>query len=303
MPQPKRVRFYLEPDTRRQAREGKHNFIRRIENVLSASGFSISYHANSLREQFKAVSRRGYSLSQMTPPPNRRGLTFRRVYHFPFWQIQPSEKRWDWDVAHATFCEADVPQDEARRFFEFWQRRIAGSLLDDIADDGFIYVPLQGRLLSHRSFQSCTPLDMIARTRAACPDRKIVATLHPKESYAQSELTALERMMDTDTHLTVQTGGRDVLLPRCAFVVTMNSSIAFDAMFFGKPAILFGKADFHHLMLDGQDAQAFRDVHTHRPNYASYVWWVWQHMAINAGHGSAEAKIAAKLKAAGWPIE
>ncbi|APX13102.1 capsular polysaccharide export protein, LipB/KpsS family [Tateyamaria omphalii] len=302
MPQPKRVRFYLDPDTKRRAEAGEHNFIRKIENVLRPRGFEVSYHRNVLSERLKAVSRRGYSLSEMTPPPNLHGLTFRRVYHYPFWQIQPTEKRWHWDVARADFPAADIPMAEAKRFYSFWQKRVAGSLLGDISDDGFVYIPLQGRLLDQRSFQICTPLDMIARTRAACPDRDIVATLHPKETYTQAERAALERLAQTDTRLTIQTGGREVLLPRCSFVVTMNSGLAFDAMFFGKPAVTFARTDFHHATVDGQDADAFQDVETHCPNYAAYVWWVWQHMAINAGHGSAEAKIAAKLKAAGWPM-
>ncbi|KIC49777.1 hypothetical protein [Tateyamaria sp. ANG-S1] len=303
MAHPKRARFYLDDGTRRRAQAGEHNFITKVTSVLHASGFDVLFHPNTLAERLKATTRRGYALCQMTPPPNDRAVTFRRVYHYPFWQIQKSDKRWEWDVAQADFDVSTCPEKEAQRFFGFWQKRIAGPLLGHVEDDGFVYVPLQGRLLDHRSFQSCTPLEMLAQVRAACPRHKIIATLHPKENYSQAELAALEQMAAADTDLTVQAGGRDTLLPRCSFVVTMNSSVAFDAMFFGKPAILFGKADFHHLVLDGQDADAFRKVHTHRPNYAAYIWWVWQHMAVNAGHESAEAKIAAKLKTAGWPVE
>ncbi|MEX0311240.1 MAG: hypothetical protein AB3N17_13465, partial [Tateyamaria sp.] len=86
------------------------------------------------------------------------------------------------------------------------------------------------------------------------------------------------------------------------FVVTMTSSVAFDAMFFGKVVVAFGQTDFHHILLDGTYPGAFAAVGSYRPDYAAYVWWVWQHHAINAGHPSAEAKIAAKLSAAGWPI-
>jgi len=302
MAQPKRVRFYLEDELRKSAAAGQHNFINKILAVLRPAGFDVSFHPNTGAERMKAAARRGYALCHMTPPPNDRALTFRRVYHYPFWQIQKTDKRWDWDVARAPFDSDDCPRKEADRFYTYWRKRIAGGLADQVTDDGFVYIPLQGRLRDHRSFQSCSPLEMIARTRSACPDRRIIATLHPKERYTQAELDALDALSRDDGNLEVRTGGRDDLLPRCAFIVTQTSSVAFDGMFFGKPAVLFGQTDFHHIAVDAQSPDAFSRVADHHPDYAAYIWWVWQHMAINAGHDSAEAKIADKVRAAGWPV-
>ena len=239
----------------------------------------------------------------MTPPPNDRCLTFRRVYHYPFWQIQRSDKRWEWDVATTPFDPATCPDAEANRFFGYWRKRICGDLLGDIADEGFIYIPLQGRVTEQRSFQSCTPLEMIAKTRAACPNHQIIATLHPKEQYRAQELEHLHACAAADPLLRIETGGRDMFLPQCEFIVPLTSSVAFDGMFFGKPAVLFGRTDFHHLARDGQDPRAFENITGHAPDNSNYLWWVRQHMAINAGHESAEAKIAAKLSAAGWPVD
>ncbi|WP_299547883.1 hypothetical protein [uncultured Tateyamaria sp.] len=302
MSHPKRVRFYLNDGTRRRVKNGEHNFIAKAAHVLERTGYEVSYHPNTLAERLKAGTRRGYALCEMTPPPNQRAMTFRRVYHYPFWQIQASDKRWKWDVAQACFDPMTCPRNEAQRFFSYWQARIFRPLLDHIGDDDFIYIPLQGRLTDHRSFQSCSPIDMLSRTRAACPGKRIIATLHPKETYSPDEMTVLDKMQRRDPDLSIQTGGRDTLLPRCSYIVTMTSSVAFDGMFFGKPAIVFGQTDFHHVTLKGQDPNAFDRIQSHRPDYSAYLWWAWQHMAINGGHESAEAKIAAKLSAAGWPM-
>ncbi|WP_299372434.1 hypothetical protein [uncultured Tateyamaria sp.] len=302
MAQPKRARFYLEDDLRKSAVAGKHNFIARITSVLHSAGFEVTFHPNTMAERIKAAGRRGYALCHMTPPPNARSLTFRRVYHYPFWQIQASDQRWEWDVARAGFDAAACPRAEADRFFGFWRKRIAGPLLDHVADDDFIYVPLQGRITEQRSFQSCSPIEMIRKTRAAFPDMRVIATLHPKETYTQGDMAELEALQGGDPRLEVEMGGRDRLLPRCSFIVTQTSSVAFDGMFFGKPSAVFGKTDFHHVMVDGRDADAFAAVRAHRADYAAYLWWFWQNMAINAGHDSAEAKIRAKLAAAGWPV-
>ncbi|WP_415405107.1 hypothetical protein [Tateyamaria sp. SN3-11] len=303
MPQPKRVRFYLEDDLRDSAATGRHNFISKIVQVLERSGFEVGFHPNTPAERLKAIGRRGYGLCHMTPPPNARCLTFRRVYHYPFWQIQPSDKRWEWDVATVQFDPDTCPEAEADRFFGYWRKRICGDLLNEIADDGFIYIPLQGRLTEQRSFQSCSPIEMISKTRAACPHQQIIATLHPKETYAADEVAQLHALASADPLLRIDKGGRDRFLPRCSFIVTQTSGVAFDGMFFGKPAVLFGQTDFHHMARNGQYPGAFENVADHVLDYAKYVWWVWQHMAINAGHDSAGAKIAAKLSAAGWPVE
>lgn len=83
----------------------------------------------------------------MKQPASENGLTFRRVYHYPFWQIERTEKRWEWDVARTVFDPESVDQKEANRFYNYWRKRLFNrSVLED--DDGFIYMPLQGRLLN-----------------------------------------------------------------------------------------------------------------------------------------------------------
>jgi hypothetical protein len=302
MPQPKRVRFYLENGLRNSAAAGQHNFLAQVASVLSDSGFEVAYHPNTPAERLKASTRRGYGLCHMTPPTNDHCLTFRRVYHYPFWQIQASDKRWEWDVARTSFDPAECPRKEADRFFDYWRKRIGGALLGDIEDGGFVYIPLQGRLSEQRSFQSCSPIEMVERTRLACPDKPIVVTLHPNETYSPEELAKLNSVAGIDPLMRVEIGGRDRLLPRASFIVTQTSSVAFDGMFFDKPAILFGKTDFHHVAIGAQDPMAFHRVINHKPDYASYLWWIWQHMAINAGHDKAKARIRAKLLNAGWPL-
>ena len=235
----------------------------------------------------------------MKQPASENGLTFRRVYHYPFWQIERTEKRWEWDVARTVFDPESVDQKEANRFYNYWRKRLFNrSVPED--DDGFIYMPLQGRLLNQRSFQMCTPIEMIERTLATFPNYKIVATLHPKEIYSVRELNAVEHLESTYPNLEVRTGQMEVLLDRCSFVVTQNSSIAFNGYFFEKPAVLFGKIDFHHIALSGASMKCADQIAVHKPNFAAYVYWFWQDQAINAGHKNAERKIKDRFTKFGW---
>lgn len=302
------LRFYLDDGLRNSAMAGQHNFIAKVSGVVQNAGYRVEYCRNTPTERAKSANRHGYAMFHMDGPPQPRALTFRRTYHYPFWAIEPSVKRWEWRVARATFCASDVPRKAADRFYGFWRERLFGSLANSPTRQGFVYVPLQGRLLDHRSFQTCSPLDMVRAVLQHDPDRQIVATLHPKEVYSPAELSALEQLERQHARLSVQTGGMEVMLGTCDYIVTQNSAVAFDGFFFAKPAVLFGQIDFHHIAANVTDLGVVKAIRQGglgpglTPDYAGYVHWFWQVMSINAGRPEADQQIRAALSRAGWPM-
>lgn len=297
--------MYLERGLRERAEVGKHPFIARIAGILQGAGYRVEYRPDSETERLKSATRRGYSLFHMKEPTHDRALTFRRVYHYPFWAIEPTGERWNWTVAHSVFPADSVPRKEADRFYRFWQKRLFGADTAQATRAGFIYVPLQGRLLDHRSFQTCAPLDMLRAVMAHFPDRSVVAALHPNETYCQAELQALQDLVDRNSGLDIRTGGMQSLLAGCDFTVTQNSAVAFSGFFYGKPAVLFGRSDFHHIAANVGTlgvSQALQAGDRMAPDYAGYIHWFWQKMSINAGHPSAEDKIRQAFLRAGWPM-
>jgi len=241
----------------------------------------------------------------MDDPFHDRALTMRRAYHYPFWAIERSAKRWEWRVATTPFDATAVPRKEADRFYRFWQSRLFGDAPVEATRGDFVYVPLQGRLFDHRSFQSCSPLDMIRATLEHEPHLPLIVTLHPNETYTAEEKAALEDLARESGRIRIETGGMQGWLRDCAYVVTQNSSAGFAGYFFGKPLILFAQIDFHHIAANvpeiGAEA-AFAKVRDLTPDYAGYIHWFWQQMSINAGHPSAESQIRGALGRAGWPI-
>ena len=291
--------LYLDESLRRSARAGRHNFIGHLIAVLRESGHDVD-----LRPEEEAPRhQRGRAITHMRPPPPG-GLCFRRVYHYPFWGIEPTSQRWDWAVAKATYSPETVPKGPADRIYTRWRSRLFPEATEGTTQEGFVYVPLQGRLLQHRRFQSCSPLEMLSHTLVAEPDRQVIAALHPKEEYSLAEHDALRALQQVHPRLTVQTGGMEDLLRRCDYVVTMNSAAAFNGFFFGKPAILFGRIDFHHITLSASpaDLTAFHRIDTHRPDYARYLWWFWQEQSINAGRPDVRDRIRAALLRGGWTL-
>jgi hypothetical protein len=294
-----RAAFYLEPSLLKSARAGEHNFIARVAGVLDQAGWLVDFHP----EDALGTDRDARALVHMAPPPPG-GLTFRRVYQYPFWQIETAAERWHWHTAKSAFSPETVPEPEANRFFSFWRKRMFPEAATQTGN-GFVYVPLQGRLTKRRSFQTCSPIEMIEHVLDRAPGKRIVAALHPKEDYSKADLQALEKLEARFPLLTLTTGGMEHLLPDCDYVVTMNSAAGFFGYFFEKPCILFGDIDFHHIALGATpgDLSAFDKIESHAPDYARYVWWFWQHMSINAGRPEAEDKIRDALIRGGWPLE
>jgi hypothetical protein len=295
------LRFYLEPTLRESAAAGRHNFINLVAGVCERAGMGVAYHDIAARQDHPG----GPSMTHMKPPPGADGLVFRRVYEYPFWQIERVAERWRWETAHDTFDPGTVEGAEAARFYRFWQKRLYPGATEKASRDGYVYIPLQGKLLQRRSFQSCTPLEMVTHCLARDPARRIVATLHPKESYEDRELAALERLEQSHPRLTLSSGEMVRHLQRCDYVVTQNSGAGFAGYFFGKPLLMFGEADFHHIAVRadmGDLTASFRQVGTHAPDYARYLWWFWQERSINAGRPEAAKRIATRLRHLGWPV-
>ncbi|MDX8350541.1 hypothetical protein SLH49_21335 [Cognatiyoonia sp. IB215446] len=299
------VTFYLHPKLRRQAERGNHNFLGHVAAVLESAGLSVAYDGDDSLARLRAMARPGRGLFLMDEPVGRDDLVFRRTYSYPFWHIEKSAKRWEWPVAKEAF-DADVQDhDAARRFYRFWQDRLFEGRAGRVTRGGFVYVPLQGRLMVQRSFQTCSPIEMLRAVLRHDPTRYVVATLHPSEAYSAAEKQALDRLMTEHPRLRIGTEQSEVYLQGCDYVVTQNSSAGFMGYFFEKPLILFGKIDFHHIALNVEqigEETAFAQVGVHAPDYAAYIHWFLQLRSINAGRPEVRMRIREVLRGHGWPV-
>lgn len=295
--------MYLPTPLRESAQAGQHNFLKLITDVAQMAGFEVSYSPAETVDVLKAAHQPGYSLFHMQEPLAKRSVSIRRAYFYPFWHIERSNKRWQFEVATSKFPTVTHP--DKMRFFEFWQKRLFSDAPKQARRDGIVLIPLQGKLLVRRSFQACSPIEMIEDTLKHDPHRQIIATLHPNEIYSAEEITALEKLEALHDRFECRVGGSEDLLRICDYVVTQNSAVAFSGFFFRKPCILFARSDFHHIAINVSDTgveEAFEKVLGHDPDYQGYVHWFLQDMSINAGRPEAADKIKAALVRAGWPM-
>ncbi len=261
-----------------------------IAQAVQSEGWQLRLHG-----KFDRVSGPGYHMVDNLPVTAPHCLVVRRCHMEPFYRIEATNDRWLWDITEQPF----TPGAQAEWFLKYWQdRRFKGQT---IAEGGYIFMPLQGKLSKHCSFQSQSPLQMIATTLKADPKRTIFATLHPKETYSADDHAALQGF-GPRFQLVAQPSLP--LLAGCDYVVTQNSAMAFTGYFARKSAVLFARIDFHHIAGSvprmGLQA-AFAAVNEPQP-FASYLQWFLRDNAISAWSQDAAPRILDRLRRHGWPI-
>lgn len=305
MARPDTLSIYLDPVMLQMAEDGEFGFVNKARAAFEGEGFTVTLTEDDDDAWLRSAANPGYSLFLMKEPPHPRALSMRRAYYYPFWRIEATAKRWEFDVAKKSFDPGEIDTDLAVGWFNRWRRYLFGKTALEVEKTGLIYVPLQGRLLEQRSFQSMSPIEMIGEVQARAGDRRILLGLHPGETYSEEEREAVQRIAESDPSVTLQTGGMEQALKHCDFVVTQNSTAALSGLFFRKPAILFGESDFHHLMPRvsqlGVD-EAWRQVEAADPPVARYLYWFIQLNAIKADTDEAPVQILDACRRHGWKV-
>jgi hypothetical protein len=305
MPNPRALRIYLDQIPLRRAEKGDFNLINRIRNAFESREYSVELCLNSDEARLQSAAWGGYSLFHMDDPFHARALTLRRAYFYPFWRIENSAKRWEWEIAATPFEPEFIDAEAAEKFCRFWRKRLFNLTAPPANRDGFVYIPLQGRLLDHRSFQMLSPVKMIETVLQHDPARDVIVGFHPGETYSQAELDAVQAIADRTPRLTISSEPMESHLTRCDYVATENSSVALAGCFFHKPAVLFAQIDFHHISANAIQLgaqEALRAVPDHAPDYDKYLFWFLKLTTINGGSEDAERQIIDMVRRKGWDL-
>jgi hypothetical protein len=283
-----------------RARDGQVPIFRVLAEGLT--GWRVHIHRDGMVARHLARFRAGFAMVYKQPPAGPRCLSLRRAYLPPFWRIERTEKRWEFDIARASFDPIACQNPDAARFYNYWQSRLFEA--QSLRREGFLYLPLQGHVRTRRSFQAQSPLQMIETTLAQDP-RPVIASLHPKETYAPADRAALDALSRRFPRFTLSTRPSAELLAACDHVVTQNSAVALHGFFAGKQAVLFADIDFHHIAgfvpRDGV-ARAFARLNEPAPDFAAYLLWFFRTDCINTNAPDAAAQVRARLSALGWPV-
>lgn len=297
------VLFFLTKRSLEAARSGQHEMVEAVKLALEPHGFKVGFRRNGANQRME-VGPDDLTLVHMSNPVGARGLVFRRAYAGPFWHIERCAARWDWEIARKPFVAEDIDQGTADLFFEHWRKRVLPDAPGKVRDDGFVYMPLQGKLLQKRSFQRASPIEMIARTLAHS-NEPVRATLHPNETYSEAELEALHDIASREGRFELVDLPMHEALAACRYLVTQNSSAAFHGILYEKPSILFAQIDFQHICLPagaGQSAGAFAQVRQAEMPFRKYLYWYWGLNCLSFEAADQGKQLVSRLDALGWQV-
>jgi len=291
--------FYLGPRQRASVEAGEGRILSRVVEVVRAAGWQVVLLPEEARQAAPRID--GYHLVLNREVPGAFCLSLRKCYMEPFWRIETTNDRWDWETARLEFDPDTVRAPNVGAFYDRWRGNLFGG--EPTPREGFVFVPLQGKLLRQRQFQSMSPLEMLEAV-LALQQRPVVATLHPGEIYPDDERAALAALGERNARFTLSTEPSIGLLRRCDRVVTQNSSMAVTGFFAQKPAVLFAQADFHHIAAS-VPRDGLKPAFRRRPQevpFAAYLFWFFKMNAITSWADDVQAQIAARLRRHGWPL-
>lgn len=302
MPAPKILHFHLDPHLRGRHADNSGGMLNQITDAVKAAGWQVEIAA--LEETHGRPTAPGYHLVLNLPVWGPNCLSLRKSYRDPFWKIEATNDRWDYEIAAAPFDPKAVPAG-FNGFMGHWKPRFLGETPAADEKEPFIFMPLQGKLTERRHFQAMSPFDMIRATLEADKTRRIIATRHPRETYSEDELDLLAAIAAREPRFEVRREDSLPLIKACDYVVTQNSSTAVTGYFAGKPAVLFAKIDFHHIAgsvpRDGLEA-AFAGVAGPAPDFARYLFWFLELNSIRTWDSKAQERIRDRFRHFGWPI-
>lgn len=297
------LNLYLGEGGRAAVLAGEPRITTHLKAAVEAAGWKVKLRA--AEERPLIPFRPGFHMVQNEEVPSGNCLSLRQVGWEPFWRIERTNDRWDWQIAGQVFDPDAIDPVAAERFLRNWKGRLFGEA--PLRAGGGVLVALQGRLLTRRSFQSAGPLEMLRAVALRWPDRPVTAHLHPRQTYAPAERTALDALRAELPNLRIEMGTSAEALLACDLLVTENSTVALRAYVAQKPVMLWARIDFHHIAASvpelGQEPAFVRLEDGGRaPDFARYLYWYFRENCLRSWDDGLADAIRQRLRALGWPI-
>ncbi len=301
----KKIILHLPAKLKKSVDAGQHNFFKILRKTFEDRGYSTHTRRQNRLDIFSIRSANSLHIHNIDGAVGKHSLNVRLAHFFPFWSLEKAGTRRQPRISGLKFDPAAINGLSAQDFYNKICVRNLKGVPPPIEQSDFIFMPLQGRLLFRRDWQYFDVRNMIDITLSHDKTRQILLKLHPRENYSTAEKTFINSLLD-NPRIELTEADTQSLLSQCAYVVTQNSAVGFEALLHQKPTILFAKSSFSHICQTVDNTQiaadAFAKTLSERPAYEKYIYWHLQLNCINAGRDDAPAKIVAMARDGGWDI-
>lgn len=169
---------------------------------------------------------------------------------------------------------------------------------------GAIAVFLQGPAPQRNGQAYCSFASMLEAVCAGAGGRPVLVKPHPLKSELGAEIIAAVRAkgyapMATDANV------HDILAA-CAATVSINSATAMEGFLHGKPAVLFGRSDFHAFVetarAPGEFNAALARALADPPDYARALYWYFGQHCLDIQADRFDQRLLAIFAEAGLDV-
>lgn len=175
------------------------------------------------------------------------------AYFWRFWHLDPLGVKAFSTIGTLDYKPSQMQQDRADIFFAKMRARYIGkrqSKYDQPAavetlPEGGVAVFFQGDFPMKSGASAVSDWQMLEQVLAEVGECPVLVKPHPLVNTAQ-DLARLQRLAASDNRLIVTQANVHDLLAVSTHSVSINSTVALEGFLHRKPAVLFGRSDFHH---------------------------------------------------------
>lgn len=236
------------------------------------------------------------------------------AYLPPYYHLDPHGALANSTAAITANGMRSVNPEQADRFWQNLQSRFVANRRSrydqptDIADipDDCIAIFLQGDNPQRWGTAHCDTEMMIRTVVANAKDRPVVIKAHPASDLAR-EREMIFRLLSEGLDLFATDANIHDILSKSAVTVSFNSAVAIEGFLYHKPAILFGRSDFHHCcetVVDPRDfAGALDRALASAWDYPAYLFWYFSTFCLSPDDPAVDDAILKRFDDAGFSAD
>lgn len=235
-------------------------------------------------------------------------------YIQPYFHLDPRGVLAESSIAQRAYDPASLPAGSAGAFLEQMRQRLViprksrhqQSEAVQAVPPGCLAVFLQGQWTLNRGLAFVPPHEMLRAVAIGAQGRAVLAKPHPLA--LEHDLAAIAQVQAEGFDVQPSTANLHDILAACAATVSFNSAVALEGYLHGKPTVLFGPSDFHHIADTVRDPSEFpaalaRALTRDPGGYARYMQWYFSRQCLNIRGAQFVPRVLRIFANAGFPAD
>ena len=282
----------------------------RIVQTLAARGLTADFAADMPRAAARALQDGNLHIMENGQVQAQGWLNAATAYLEGFFHVDPKGVQAASSIGARAYEPALIDADQAARYAKMLDARFTARRHSryrqmgavSALPKGAIAVFLQGPAPIRQGQAFASFEEMLRAVVAGAEGRAVLVKPHPLKPELGAEIIAT---LQAEGHALIATEANvHDILAACAVSVSINSATAIEGFLHQKPAVIFGRSDFHALVQTAQSPsdfpRALRAALHSPPDYAKALYWYFGQNCLDIQADSFDDRLMAIFAAAGF---